>query len=139
MTIRNYTFFSPNGNDFPVSANGDAKLYMLLAGNSYSQFIVRNWQNPTITGLNKIYQATSVLLAGRYFELNYEPVTLLPNTVNYVHVNIDISNTSKPVSLTVERTDNSNSNDINIGNSVIKRCIYQVTTNQNTVISSVTP
>ena len=139
MTIRNYTFFSPNGNDFPVSANGDAKLYMLLAGNSYSQFIVRNWQNPTITGLNKIYQATSVLLAGRYFELNYEPVTLLPNTVNYVHVNIDISNTSKPVSLTVERTDNSNSNDINIGNSVIKRCIDQVTTNQNTVISSVTP
>ena len=27
MTIKNFTFFSPNGTEFPVGSNNDGKLY----------------------------------------------------------------------------------------------------------------
>ena len=30
MTIKNFTFFSPNGTEFPVGSNNDGKLYMML-------------------------------------------------------------------------------------------------------------
>lgn len=139
MTIRNYTFFSPNGTEFPVTANSDAKLYMLLAGNDYSQFIIKHWSEPTLTGLNKIYADTSVLLGGRYFELNNEPVSLSANSVNYIHANIDPSNVQNPVTLSVETSINSNSNDINSGNGVIKRLIDIVTTDATKVTKSETP
>ena len=139
MTIRNYTFFSPNGTEFPVTANSDAKLYMLLAGNDYSQFIIKHWSEPTLTGLNKIYADTSVLLGGRYFELNNEPVSLNANSVNYIHANIDPSNVQNPVTLSVETSINSNSNDINSGNGVIKRLIDIVTTDATKVTKSETP
>lgn len=139
MTIRNYTFFSPNGTEFPVSANADAKLYMMMAGNDYSQFMIRHWSEPTLTGLNKVYSDTSILLGGRYFELNNEPVVLNANTVNYIHANIDPSNVTNPVTISVETSINSNSNDINIGNGVIKRLVDIVTTDATKVIKSETP
>ncbi len=139
MTIRNYTFFSPNGTEFPVSANADAKLYMMMAGNDYSQFMIRHWSEPTLTGLNKVYSDTSILLGGRYFELNNEPVVLNANTVNYIHANIDPSNVTEPVTLSVETSTNSNSNDINSGNGVIKRLVDIVTTDATKVIKSETP
>lgn len=139
MTIRNYTFFSPNGNEFPVSANADAKLYMMMAGNDYSQFMIRHWSEPTLTGLNKVYTDTSVLLGGRYFELNGEPVPLNANAINYIHANIDPSNVNQPVTISVETSINSNSNDINSGNGVIKRLIDIVTTDATKVTKSETP
>lgn len=139
MTIRNYTFFSPNGTEFPVTANSDAKLYMLLAGNDYSQFIIKHWSEPILTGLNKIYADTSVLLGGRYFELNNEPVGLKPNSINYIHANIDPSNINKPVTLSVETANNSNSKDINSGSGVIKRLIDIVTTDATSIIKSEAP
>ena len=139
MTIRNYTFFSPNGTEFPVSANADAKLYMMMAGNDYSQFMIRHWSAPTLTGLNKVYTNTSILLGGRYFELNNEPVVLNANTVNYIHANIDPSNVANPVTISVETSINSNSNDINSGNGVIKRLVDIVTTDATKVLKSETP
>lgn len=139
MTIRNYTFFSPNGTEFPITANSDAKLYMLLAGNDYSQFIIKHWSEPTLTGLNKIYADTSVLLGGRYFELNNEPVALKQNSINYIHANIDPSNIIKPVTLSVETANNSNSKDINSGNGVIKHIIDIVTTDATSITKSEAP
>lgn len=139
MTIRNYTFFSPNGTEFPVTANSDAKLYMLLAGNDYSQFIIKHWSEPVLTGLNKIYADTSILLGGRYFELNNEPVGLKPNSINYIHANVDPSNINTPVTFSVETANNSNSKDINSGNGVIKRLIDIVTTDATTIIKSEAP
>lgn len=136
MTIRNYTFFSPNGTEFPVTANSDAKLYMLLAGNDYSQFIIKHWSEPTLTGLNKIYADTSVLLGGRYFELNNEPVGLKPNSINYIHANVDPSNVQNPVTLSVETANNSNSKDINSGSGVLKHLIDIVTTSSVAITSS---
>ena len=56
MTIKKFTFFSPNGTEFPVSANADAKLYMLLSGKDYSQFSLRHWETPINTALNRIYK-----------------------------------------------------------------------------------
>lgn len=139
MTIRNYTFFSPNGTEFPVTANSDAKLYMLLAGNDYSQFIIKHWSEPVKTGLNKIYADTSVLLGGRYFELNNEPVSLSANSVNYIHANIDPSNIIKPVTLTTETANNSNSININSGNGIIKHLIDIVTTDATSITKSEAP
>lgn len=139
MTIRNYTFFSPNGTEFPVTANSDAKLYMLLAGNDYSQFIIKHWSEPVKTGLNKIYADTSVLLGGRYFELNNEPVALSANSVNYIHANIDPSNVQKQVTLTTETANNSNSININSGNGIIKHLIDIVTTDATSIIKSEAP
>lgn len=139
MTIRNYTFFSPNGTEFPVTANSDGKLYMLLAGNDYSQFIIKHWSEPVLTGLNKIYADTSVLLGGRYFELNNEPVGLKPNSINYIHANVDPSNINTPVTLSVETANNSNSKDINSGSGVIKHIIDIVTTDATSIIKSEAP
>lgn len=139
MTIRNYTFFSPNGTEFPVSANADAKLYLMLSNRDYSQVIVKHWENPTDTSLNRIYNNTSVLLGGRYFELSDEPVQLASNSINFIHANVDPSNLNTPVTITVETANNSNSNDINIGNGVIKHVIDIVTTDATKVTKSETP
>lgn len=128
MTIRNYTFFSPNGKEFPVSANADAKLYLMLSNRDYSQVIVEHWKSPSNVSLNRIYNNTSVLLGGRYFELAGETVQLAANSVNYVHANIDPSNVNNPVTLTVETANNSNTTDINIGNGVLKHVIDVLTT-----------
>lgn len=133
MTIRNYTFFSPNGTEFPVSANADAKLYMMLANQDYSQFKLNHWVEPTNTGLNRLYNNTSILLGGRYFELSGEPVQLLPNGTNYIHANIDPSNTLNPVTLSVESSINQNTVDINSGTGVIKHVIETLVTDATKV------
>lgn len=129
MTIKKFTFFSPNGTEFPVSANADAKLYMLLSEKDYSQFLLRHWETPINTALNRIYKNTSLLVGGRYFELYDEAVALNSNATNFVHANIDISNATNPVTMSVETSDNSNQVDINTGVGVLKKCIEVVTTN----------
>lgn len=128
MTIKNYTFLSPTGTEFPVSATADRRLYLMLGGMNYDNFKMKHWQTPTNSGLNRVYTDTSFVVGGAYFELNSETITLSANTTNFVHVNIDLSNLLNPVFLTVEKADNSNGIDINTKNGVLKRCVEIITT-----------
>lgn len=139
MTINNFTFFSPNGNDFPVGSNNDGKLYMMLTGLEYDSIRKKDWSSPVNTALNIQYVNTSIIAGGRYFELHNEPVALQANTVNYIHANIDLTKTTNPVSLSSETTDNSNSLDLNNKSGVYKVVIDTVTTNGQGVISKQTP
>lgn len=139
MTITNYTFFSPNGDDFPVTANADAKLYMMLTGMSYDNYRVKFWKNPINTALNRVYVNTSVVAGGRYFELTDHAVTLFPESTNYVHAVIELANTSNPVTLTVEKTNTSNNTDINNDSGVLKVCFDIVVTNSSQVTSASRP
>ncbi|MCH4162620.1 MAG: hypothetical protein LKF39_06765 [Lactococcus raffinolactis] len=136
MTIKNYTFFSPSGTEFPVSATADRRLYLMLGGMDYSAFKMQHWTAPTNTGLNRIYTDTSFVLAGAYFELKAHTLTLNANTTNFVHVNIDLSNLTSPVFMTVEAQDNSNNTDINSKSGIIKRCVEVVITNGISVVST---
>lgn len=136
MTIKNYTFFSPSGTEFPVSATADRRLYLMLGGMDYSAFKMNHWTAPTNTGLNRIYTDTSFVLAGAYFELKAHTLTLNANTTNFVHVNIDLSNLTSPVFMTVEAQDNSNNTDINSKSGIIKRCVEVVITNGISVVST---
>jgi hypothetical protein len=139
MTITNYTFFSPNGDDFPVTANADAKLYMMLTGMSYDNYRVKFWKNPINTALNRVYVNTSIVAGGRYFELTDHAVTLFPESTNYVHAVIELANTSNPVTLTVEKTNTSNNTDINNDSGVLKVCFDIVVTNSSQVTSASRP
>lgn len=58
--IKNYTFLSPTGTEFPVSATADRRLYLMLGGMDYSAFKMQHWTAPTNTGLNRVYTDTSV-------------------------------------------------------------------------------
>ena len=136
MTIKNYTFLSPSGTEFPVSATADRRLYLMLGGMDYNTFKMNHWVSPTNTGLNRIYTDTSLVVAGAYFELKSHTVTLNANTTNFVHVNIDLSNVSAPVSISVETSDNSNTIDINTNSGVLKRCFEIVTTSGSAVTSA---
>ena len=136
MTIKNYTFLSPSGTEFPVSATADRRLYLMLGGMDYSAFKMNHWVSPTNTGLNRIYTDTSFILGGAYFELKAHTVTLNANTTNFVHVNIDLSNLTSPVFMTVEAQDNSNNIDINSKSGIIKRCVEVVTTNGTSVVTT---
>lgn len=136
MAITNYTFFSPNGDDFPVTANADAKLYMMLSGMPYNSAKVKHWTNPINTALNRVYVNTSVVVGGRYFELENHSVTVLPSTTNYVHANIDLSTPLEPVTITVESADNSNTVDINNNSGVLKRVIDIITTNSSAITNA---
>lgn len=136
MTIKNYTFLSPSGTEFPVSATADRRLYLMLGGMDYSAFKMQHWTQPTNTGLNRVYTDTSFVLAGAYFELKAHTVTLNANTTNFVHVNIDLSNLTSPVFMTVEAQDNSNNTDINSKSGIIKRCVEVVTTNGTSVVTT---
>lgn len=136
MTITKYTFFSPNGNDYPVTANADGKLYQMLSGFDYTTFGRKDWQKPTTSGLTKTFVNTSLVVAGRYFELYNELVTLQASAKNYIHVAIDLSNTANPVTLTVGTSDTSNTIDINNGTGVYKRCIEVVETNAGSVATT---
>ena len=136
MTIKNYTFLSPSGTEFPVSATADRRLYLMLGGMDYSAFKMNHWVSPTNTGLNRIYTDTSFILGGAYFELKAHTVTLNANTTNFVHVNIDLSNLTSPVFMTVENIDNSKGIDINTKSGVIKRCVEVVTTNGTSVVTT---
>lgn len=138
MAITNYTFFSPNGDDFPVTANADGKLYMMLTGMNKGDFRRRDWAEPINSALNRIYVNTSIVAGGRYFELNSHSVTLYSGTTNYIHAAIDLSNTSAPVTITAERTNTSNSTDINNGTGVLKVCFDIVVTSAS-AITDATP
>ena len=99
MTIKNFTFFSPSGTEFPVGSDNDGKLYMMLTGMDYGTIRRKDWTSPLNTALNVQYTNTSIVAGGRYFELSNETVALKANSVNYIHANIDLSQTLSPVSL----------------------------------------
>ena len=139
MTIKNFTFFSPNGTEFPVGSNNDGKLYMMLTGMDYGTIRRKDWTSPLNTALNVQYTNTSIVAGGRYFELSNETVALKPNSVNYIHANIDLSQTSSPVSLSAETVDNSNKVDLNNNSGVLKVLIDIRTTNAMGVIKSEIP
>ena len=77
MTIKNFTFFSPNSTEFPVGSNNDAKLYMMLTGMDYGTIRRKDWNEPVNTALNVQYINTSIVAGGRYFELLFISVLLL--------------------------------------------------------------
>ena len=136
MSITKYTFFSPNGNDYPVTANADAKLYMSLSGIDYTTFNRVDWSNPTQAGLTKTFVKTSFVVAGRFFQAENQLVQLLPSATNFIHVVIDLSTPLDPVKFTAETADNSNTVDINNTSGIYKRCIEKVTTNGGSIIST---
>ena len=139
MTIKNFTFFSPNGTEFPVGSNNDGKLYMMLTGMDYGTIRRKDWSSPLNTALNVQYTNTSIIAGGRYFELSNETVALKPNSVNYIHANIDLTQTAHPVSLSAESTDKSNKVDLNNNSGVLKVVIDIRTTGGTGVISNKTP
>ena len=128
MTIKNFTFFSQNGIEFPVGSNNDGKLYMMLTGMDYGTIRRKDWSKTLNTALNIQYVNTSIVAGGRYFELLNETVALKANSVNYIHANIDLTQTANPVSLSAETSNNSNRVDINNGSGVLKVCFDIVTT-----------
>ena len=128
MTIKNFTFFSQNGIEFPVGSNNDGKLYMMLTGMDYGTIRRKDWSKTLNTALNIQYVNTSIVAGGRYFELLNETVALKGNAVNYIHANIDLTQTANPVSLSAETSNNSNRVDINNGSGVLKVCFDIVTT-----------
>ena len=128
MTIKNFTFFSPNSTEFPVGSNNDGKLYMMLTGMDYGTIRRKDWSKTLNTALNIQYVNTSIIAGGRYFELLDETVALKANSVNYIHANIDLTQTANPVSLSAETSNNSNRVDINNGSGVLKVCFDIVTT-----------
>ncbi len=139
MTIKNFTFFSPNGTEFPVGSNNDGKLYMMLTGMDYGTIRRKDWTRPLNTALNVQYTNTSIIAGGRYFELINETVALKANSVNYIHANIDLTRTTNPVSLSAETTNNSNNVDLNNNSGVLKVVIDIRTTNGTGVISAEQP
>ena len=137
--IKNFTFFSPNGTEFPVGANNDGKLYMMLAGMDYGTIRRKDWSEPINTALNVQYINTSIVAGGRYFELLNETVALRANSINYIHANIDLTQTTSPVSLSAETINNSNRTDINNNSGVLKVLIDIITTNATGVTKAEKP
>lgn len=138
MTITSYTFFSPNGDDFPVTANADGKLYMMLTGMQKGDFRRKDWVDPINSALNRIYVNTSLVVGGRYFELNSHSVTMYSESTNYIHAVIDLSDTSAPVTITAEKTNTSNSTDINNGSGILKVC-FDIVVTSTSAITNATP
>ena len=138
MTIKNFTFFSPNSTEFPVGSNNDGKLYMMLTGMDYGTIRRKDWSKTLNTALNIQYVNTSIVAGGRYFELLDETVALKGNAVNYIHANIDLTQTANPVSLSAETSNNSNRVDINNGSGVLKVC-FDIIKTSGTGVTSVEP
>ena len=136
MTIKNFTFFSQNGIEFPVGSNNDGKLYMMLTGMDYGTIRRKDWTSPLNTALNIQYVNTSIVAGGRYFELLDEAVALKGDSVNYIHANIDLTQIANPVSLSAETANNSNRVDINNGSGVLKVCFDVVVTSGTGVTST---
>lgn len=136
MTIKNFTFFSQNGTEFPVGSNNDGKLYMMLTGMDYGTIRRKDWTRPLNTALNVQYTNTSIVAGGRYFELLNETVALKGDAVNYIHANIDLTQIANPVSLSAETSNNTNRVDINNGSGVLKVCFDIVTTSGTGVTST---
>lgn len=111
----------------------------MLTGMDYGTIRRKDWSSPLNTALNVQYTNTSIIAGGRYFELSNETVALKPNSVNYIHANIDLTQTTRPVSLSAESTDKSNKVDLNNNSGVLKVVIDIRTTNGTGVISNKTP
>ena len=139
MTIKNFTFFSPNGTEFPVGSNNDGKLYMMLTGMDYGTIRRKDWERPSNIALNVQYTNTSIIAGGRYFELLNETVALKANSVNYIHANIDLTQTTSPVNLSAETINNSNRTDINNDSGVLKVLMDIITTSATGVIRTEKP
>ena len=139
MTIKNFTFFSPNGTEFPVGSNNYGKLYMMLTGMDYGTIRRKDWERPSNIALNVQYTNTSIIAGGRYFELLNETVALKANSVNYIHANIDLTQTTSPVNLSAETINNSNRTDINNDYGVLKVLIDIITTSAIGVIKAEKP
>lgn len=139
MTIKNYTFFSPNGTEFPVGSNNDGKMYMMLTGMGYGTIRRKDWVAPVNTALNIQYVNTSIVAGGRYFELVNHPVSLQPNITNYIHANIDLTQVNAPVSISAEAVDNSNQVDLNNDSGVFKVVIDMVVTDGQGVVDTEMP
>ena len=139
MTIKNFTFFSPNGTEFPVGSNNDGKLYMMLTGMDYGTIRRKDWSSPLNTALNVQYTNTSIIAGGRYFELLNETVALKANSTNYIHANIDLTQTANPVSLSAEDSNNSNNVDLNNDSGVLKVVIDIRTTDGTGVVNAKAP
>ena len=135
MTIKNYTFFSPTGTEFPVSATADRRLYLMLGGMNYADYKMKHWVQPVNSGFNRIYKDTSFVVGGAYFELKEQAVVVSANTNSYIHANIDLSNVTSPVFMTVETQDNSNNVDINSNSGILKKCVENVRTNASSIVS----
>ncbi|MDN6068398.1 hypothetical protein [Leuconostoc sp.] len=133
MTIKNYTFFSPTGTEFPISATADRRLYLMLGGMNYGDYKMKHWVQPVNSGFNRIYKDTSFVVGGAYFELKEQAVVISANANSYVHINIDLSNFSAPVFITVETQDNSNNVDINSNSGILKKCIENVRTKASSI------
>ena len=133
MTIKNYTFFSPSGTEFPVSATADRRLYLMLGGMNYADYKMKHWVQPVNSGFNRIYKDTSFVVGGAYFELKEQAVVVSANATSYIHVNIDLSNVTSPVFVTVETQDNSNNIDINSNSGILKKCVENVRTNASSI------
>lgn len=136
MTITKYTFYSPNGNDYPVTANADGKLYQMLGNMDYSTYSRQDWSIPTSIGLTKTFVKTSFIIAGRYFEATNHLIQLLPSATNFIHVAIDLSKPLDPVTFTVDTSDQSNTVDINNTSGVYKRLIEKITTNGGAILKT---
>ena len=135
MTIKNYTFFSPTGTEFPVSATADRRLYLMLGGMNYGDYKMKHWVTPVNSGFNRIYKDSSFIIGGAYFELKEQAIVVSANATNYIHINIDLSNLTSPVFVTAENMDNSNNIDINSTSGILKKCIEIVRTNSSTITS----
>ena len=110
----------------------------MLTGMGYRTIRRKDWKSPLNTALNVQYVNTSIVAGGRYFELLDETVALKGNAVNYIHANIDLTQTANPVSLSAETANNSNRVDINNGSGVLKVC-FDVVTTSGTGVTSIKP
>ena len=110
----------------------------MLTGMDYGTIRRKDWTSPLNTALNIQYVNTSIIAGGRYFELLNETVALKANSVNYIHANIDLTQTANPVSLSAETANNSNRVDINNGSGVLKVC-FDIVTTSGTGVTSIEP
>ena len=85
------------------------------------------------------YTNTSIIAGGRYFELLNETVALKANSTNYIHANIDLTQTANPVSLSAEGSNNSNNVDLNNDSGVLKVVIDIRTTDGTGVVNAKAP
>lgn len=109
---------------------------MMLAGMDYGTIRRKDWSEPINTALNVQYINTSIIAGGRYFELVNETIALNANSINYIHANIDLTQTTSPVSLSAETINNSNRTDINNNSGVLKVLIDIITTSAIGVIKA---
>lgn len=140
MTIKNYTFFSPTGTEYPVTSNADAKLYMMLGNMSFDagHKLYRDWVKVETVGLNIVFKNTSIIAGGRYIELIDHVVQLAPSTTNYLHVRVTPSDVNNPVMITADTAIHNEGVDINNESGTLVIPIRTANTDSATVLSTST-